>query len=250
MKGRTKGLLAAAVVAAVLAAAFWYGGGAPGLQGWNPAPAETAPVSPEPSAPGESVPGEGPAPAETAEEPPRETPEETQTAPAATPVPAETGGEAPAPSGTPAPAPPTESVPPAEEPEELTCTLTVLCGNALNHPDWLAPGVAEVLPAGGTLLPETETVFQEGETAFDLLLRLTRAAGIPVEYSVTPLYGTAYIEGIGNLYEFDCGQSSGWVYQVNGAFPGHSSSEHVLRDGDRVLFAYTCVEGDVPEGTP
>ena len=51
MKGRTKGLLAAAVVAAVLAAAFWYGGGAPGLQGWNPAPAETAPVSPEPSAP-------------------------------------------------------------------------------------------------------------------------------------------------------------------------------------------------------
>ena len=42
MKGRTKGVIAAVVILAVLAAAFWYGGGAPGLQGWAAAPAETA----------------------------------------------------------------------------------------------------------------------------------------------------------------------------------------------------------------
>ena len=75
--------------------------------------------------------------------------------------------------------------------------------------------------------------------------RLTREEGIHLEYSVTPLYGSVYIEGIGNLYEFDCGQSSGWVYAVNGEFPGYSCSEHALTDGDRVLFAYTCQQGDV-----
>ena len=32
----TKGkVIAAAVAAVILAAAFWYGGGAPGLQGWT-----------------------------------------------------------------------------------------------------------------------------------------------------------------------------------------------------------------------
>ena len=40
-----------------------------------------------------------------------------------------------------------------------------------------------------------------------------------MEFSIVPLTGGAYIEGIGNLYEFDCGSVSGWMYRVNGEFP-------------------------------
>ena len=48
------------------------------------------------------------------------------------------------------------------------------------------------------------------------------------------------MEGIDNLYEFDCGQQSGWLYRVNGYSPGYSSSQYVLSDGDQVEWLYTC----------
>lgn len=40
-----------------------------------------------------------------------------------------------------------------------------------------------------------------------------------MESNWTPAYNSAYIEGIGNLYEFDCGNLSGWMYSVNGVWP-------------------------------
>lgn len=30
------------------------------------------------------------------------------------------------------------------------------------------------------------------------------------------MYNSAYVQGINNLYEKDCGQWSGWMYEVNG----------------------------------
>lgn len=251
MKSRTKGVIAAAVILAVLAAAFWYGGGAPGLQGWAAAPGETETAAPAASP--------SPSPRETAEaETGAQTPggvEETETA-----APAAAGTEDPEPEETQAPSTDAETSPSPGLPPETsgtaeppaptpagggTCTLTIRCDTALDHPDWLSAAAAAAVPADGVILAETEAAFETGETVFDVLLRLTREEGIHLEYSVTPLYGSVYIEGIGNLYEFDCGQSSGWVYAVNGEFPGYSCSEHALADGDRVLFAYTCQQGDV-----
>ena len=34
------------------------------------------------------------------------------------------------------------------------------------------------------------------------------------------------MEGINNLYEFSCGDLSGWIYSVNGSFPSISCSEY------------------------
>lgn len=83
-------------------------------------------------------------------------------------------------------------------------------------------------------------IYYEGQTAFDLLRDAMQAAGIPMEFSKTPVYNSIYIEGIDNVYEFDFGELSGWNYKVNGAFPGYSSSEYTLSPGDRVEFIYTC----------
>ena len=122
---------------------------------------------------------------------------------------------------------------------DRSCTLSVRCDNAVAA-DTLAPETAAILPADGVLLADTAVAFAYGETVFDVLLRAARTAGLHLEFEKTPLYGGVYIEGIGNLYAFDGGDLSGWVYAVNGVFPEVSASAYVLADGDTVEWIYTC----------
>lgn len=61
-----------------------------------------------------------------------------------------------------------------------------------------------------------------------------------MEASYAPVYDSAYIEGIANLYEFDCGSLSGWTYCVNGVFPNYGCSNFKLSDGDEIEFHYSC----------
>lgn len=63
---------------------------------------------------------------------------------------------------------------------------------------------------------------------------------IHMEFENTPMYNSNYIEGIGNLYEFDCGDLSGWTYSVNGWFPNYGCSRYKLKDGDKIQWRYTC----------
>lgn len=79
--------------------------------------------------------------------------------------------------------------------------------------------------------------------------QVCRENKLHLEFSTTPVYGSAYIEGIGNLYEFDCGAESGWMYAVNGWFPNYGCSQYALQDGDTVTWVYTCELGrDVGSG--
>ncbi len=48
------------------------------------------------------------------------------------------------------------------------------------------------------------------------------------------------IRDSGNLYEFDCGELSGWMYSVNGVWPDYGCSGYTLHDGDTVVWSYTC----------
>ena len=52
--------------------------------------------------------------------------------------------------------------------------------------------------------------------------------------------GGQYIQGINNLYEFDVGSLSGWMYSVNGWFPNYGCSRYALQYGDVVYWVYTC----------
>ena len=107
----------------------------------------------------------------------------------------------------------------SEEQAAGSCTVSISCATILDNRDQLKAAKADYVPDDGVILPETEVTFYEGESVFDLLQRLCRDNGIPMESSWSPLYKSAYIEGIGQLYEFDCGELSGWMYSVNGAFP-------------------------------
>ena len=146
-----------------------------------------------------------------------------------------------------APAEQKKEEPPKEEPvkeepkkEEPSCTLSVRCDTALSNKDMLDSSKADILPEDGVIFPETTVYFREGESVYDVLVREMMNAKIHMESENTPMYKSAYIEGIANLYEYDCGPLSGWMYKVNGEFPNYGCSAYVLSDGDRVEWVYTC----------
>lgn len=121
-----------------------------------------------------------------------------------------------------------------------TCTLSVSCASILDNMDWLDPEKVELVPEDGVIFPPTEVTFYAGESVFNLLQREMKKNKIHMEFVNTPIYNSAYIEGINNLYEFDCGELSGWMFKVNGWFPNYGCSRYALQPGDNVEWVYTC----------
>lgn len=118
-------------------------------------------------------------------------------------------------------------------------TLSIDCKTILNNKSNLAPGLDKYV-ANGVILKDTKVVCYQGESVWDVLSRECKARGIQLESSWTPLYGSVYVEGINNLYEFDCGQLSGWCYQVDGWYPNYGCSSYVLKEGETIRWRYTC----------
>lgn len=128
----------------------------------------------------------------------------------------------------------------ATENGEYTCTISVRCDTLLNNMQNVSPEKRNIIPNDGIILEKVETVFYEGETVFNLLLREMKKNKIHMEFVNTPIYKSAYIEGIANIYELDCGELSGWMYKVNGVFPNYGCSRYKLKPGDCVEWVYTC----------
>ena len=302
-----KPALACVAVMLVLAAAFWYGGTAPGMQGWRVSSSGTAQAEtntgPSDKSAAErqaareafdqrgkpkqdtsdagsalkAAPEENDAPNKTETKPtdqtePQSRPEKADGSAMTAEEKAEaaaalTGGDASAP--TPGDtqyseehgmeinpetgkdpyqtAPVPEGKPLPVEPQTVavsavahTCTLSISCAAILDHMDWLDAEKAELVPSDGWILQSTAVTFYEGESAFNVLQRTCKQQGIHMEFTNTPIYNSAYIEGLNNLYEFDCGELSGWMYQVNDWFPNYGCSRYQLQDGDVVNWVYTC----------
>ena len=144
----------------------------------------------------------------------------------------------PVPDGKPAPVEPDDAV--VDTGTQLTCTISISCATILDNMDWLDPEKVALVPEDGVIFPATTVTFYEGESVFNVLQREMRKAGIHMEFEDTPMYNSAYIEGINNLYEFDCGELSGWMYKVNGWFPNYGCSRYQLKEGDTIEWVYTC----------
>ncbi len=123
---------------------------------------------------------------------------------------------------------------------QLSCTFSITCETILDNMDQCAEGKKVLVPSDGVLLAETTVHFSQGESVFDVLQRVCRENRVHLEASWTPMYNSAYVEGIGNLYEFDVGKLSGWMFSVNGWFPNYGCSRYQLKDGDIVHWVYTC----------
>ena len=272
MKNKWK-IIVPILIVAVLAAAFYFGGNAPGSKGWdvggnepavsatpevNPTPApvpdETPELTPAPtpevSAQPENTPTPAPEPTETPEPTPEVTPEPTPEPTPEAPQPTmeinpETGKDKyltdPVPEGMPLPV----------EPQDVTigstaytCTISISCSTILNNMDLCDPAKVDLVPADGWILQPITVTFYEGESVFNVLQRVCKQQKIHMEFENTPIYNSAYIEGINNLYEFDVGELSGWMYKVNEWFPNYGSSRYQLQDGDVICWVYTCDPGN------
>lgn len=148
----------------------------------------------------------------------------------------------PVPQGKPLPVEPENQE--VNKKKQYTCTFSIECSTILNNLTKLDPDKRELVPSNGVILAPTKVIFYEGESVFDVLQRVCKEKGIHMESSWTPVYNSAYIEGIHNLYEFDCGELSGWMYRVNGWYPNYGCSRYQLVDGEVVEWRYTCDLGN------
>lgn len=144
----------------------------------------------------------------------------------------------PVPEGQPNPVEPED----VEVNESVTGTATLLieCSTLLDNMDALPAGKEKSVPEDGIIYAAQTVTFYEGESVFDVLLRETRNNRIQMEYSFTAIYNSNYIEGIHNLYEFDGGELSGWMYCVNGWYPNYGCSRYIVKEGDVIEWHYTC----------
>lgn len=215
------------IIVAILAAAFFFGGDAPDTRGQTLQTSQTAAPTPEPSG--------------------SESPDVT-----ASPTPdgyewqngmlidMETGKDAyltdPVPSGKPAPVEPQDT---EKGDAGYSCTISISCADVLAYIDRCEPETAAVIPKDGWILRPVTVTFTEGESVFDVLQRVCRESKIHMEFNSAAGYNSAYIEGIGNLYEFDAGELSGWLYSVNGWYPNYGCSRYQLKDGDTICWVYS-----------
>ncbi|WP_226670397.1 DUF4430 domain-containing protein [Metabacillus litoralis] len=89
----------------------------------------------------------------------------------------------------------------------------------------------------GTVLSSTKVEMIEGNTVLDITLKILKEKGIPV--SLTGSGGTAYVQGIANLFEFDRGPLSGWTVKRNGATLDRSAGAVKVKSGDSIQWIYT-----------
>jgi hypothetical protein len=118
-----------------------------------------------------------------------------------------------------------------------TITITVDCKTILANPNLLqanSPNKVGKIPSNGIIFSKTVT-FTEGESFLDIFKRVAKASNLKL---VTGAGG--YIAEVGIVSEFDCGSLSGWLYSVNGTFPGYSAAKYIVKDGDNVAIRYTC----------
>ena len=240
----------------VLAAAFWWGGNSPALHGWNVndnfeqtdgqenKKDENLLSSAKPDVQAnenENLKTEPPQKdTESAKDEKKDLPQKTVEVKKSEPQKTDKYHTDPVPSGKPQPVEPENA---NVNNNEKSCTLSVTCKTILDNMDMLDPLKYDLVPEDGVIFKETTVHFYEGESVFNVLQRELKKAKIHMEFTDTPMYNSAYIEGINNIYEFDCGEGSGWMYRVNGWFPNYGCSRYQLKDGDKIEWIYTCSLG-------
>jgi len=136
----------------------------------------------------------------------------------------------------PAPAPSQPAKPPAEKPVEVEKEPEPEVNKVVYS--IVISGATNEIP-----LPPTEMEIDEDVTVLEALIEITKKNKIQMDYR-GGRGTTAYIEGIANVYEFDRGQGSGWMYSVNGIFPDRGAGAVPLMAGDRVEWLYTTNLGE------
>lgn len=123
-----------------------------------------------------------------------------------------------------------------------TCTIMVECSTVFDNLEKLDKSIKDFIPENGVIIEKREVPVYENDNVYEVLNRELKKDNILMEASFTG--SSAYIEGIDNIYEFSCGDLSGWEYCVNGVYSNTSCSEYNVKDGDAIEWHYTCNLGE------
>lgn len=138
---------------------------------------------------------------------------------------------------------PTQQDEPDDEPEVLpqiqSFTFRVVCHTLVGN-EKLPEEKRDLVPDDGIIFEDTIEITDAG-SAFEYMKSALTDSAIHFDFSGTS--GSAYIKGINNLYEKDCGSLSGWMYSVNGVSASVGISSYIPQDGDVIEIAYTCNMG-------
>ncbi|MCH5266230.1 MAG: DUF4430 domain-containing protein [Lachnospiraceae bacterium] len=137
------------------------------------------------------------------------------------------------------PAPAATRAPAVSEPKqtEPAVSFQIICTAIMDKRDMWREGIETIVPSNGVFYTGTVSI-QKGDTVYDVLKKVCKENNLALDSQYTPIYGSYYIQGIGHLYEFDCGGNSGWRYSVNGTIPGEGCSSYTVQDGDAIVFFY------------
>lgn len=117
----------------------------------------------------------------------------------------------------------------------ITVIVSASCNEAAENSEKAQRALT--LPADNYIISPTEITLADGSTAFDALIEAARKNSVTVEHTSSPM--GVYVAGIGDLYEFDYGSESGWLYSVNGEYPPCALSAYTAAEGDMIALAYT-----------
>ena len=137
----------------------------------------------------------------------------------------------------------TEAVTTTEENKNV-CFFSIDCRTILENEKKLKEKTRPFVPSDGIIISKYTCEVYEGDTVLEVLLRACEAKGVDVAYTDMPMFNSCYIEGIGGIFEKDCGGSSGWMYSVNGVFPDVGTSSYFVSPGDVIVFSFTCNMGE------
>lgn len=118
-------------------------------------------------------------------------------------------------------------------------TLSIDCKTILNNLNELPEQYHSFVPSNGVILAEKKVSINEGDTMFDVIVKVTKMQKI----QLSSIGG--YIQSINNLPEKLFNGSGGWMYEVNGVYGDKGSKEYVLNNNDKVKWRYSCYNGDL-----
>lgn len=117
-----------------------------------------------------------------------------------------------------------------------TVNVKVDCTTALSSlPEELKNG--DYIPSNGIII-DTKVEYENGDTAFTVLTKALKGNKIQLDYNGEG--ESVYVRGISHLYEFSCGNLSGWMVSVNGVFGDKGANCVTVKPDDTVEWRYTC----------
>lgn len=114
-------------------------------------------------------------------------------------------------------------------------TFLAACINAKNTGN-VNSCVISVITDEEAVIDEETVYFEDGGTVFDVLSDAVKRHKLQFDYS--GIGEMVYINGIDNLYHFDKGAESGWVFTVNGEYMTIGCGKVKVEEGDRIEWKY------------